>query len=369
MTDPSKFEDAKDQLPLLSKRNHSYEDTLPIVVLELCVGAYIFFAIINRHWFRLFGQLAHLPPFQYRAFDLHGVVEMIAVTAGVAFFGAVFTPFIIRKPPPMVERILWTGIASCTFVSLVTILLAIFGHLYVGTLLATLVGAFAFFALTVRLLSGRASISFILKWWRTEADLTTLGSFWLGSKLWRRISIAYLVLTSVILIFHSITTPITDYDALIYHAAMAKILVHAHGMPFIVGPSPGLEMSANYPPMFPALGAFTLLFTHGNDIFLRALAPVAAIAMTGAAYAIGRRFGGTMLGLLAAVFTLTAQIVSLYAVFDTVYTFMGLFVAMAFLALITYVSDHSIISLALLGASIGLLFLCSYQAAIVCHFP
>lgn len=358
MTDTT---DSKDATESSDKQDRTFDGSIAILVFAVCAGTFVAFSIINRHWFGLFGQLDQLKNFHFRAFDLHGVWSMLAVGAGVCVISVFLTPLIIGRPPPFVERALWASIFAITIAGVSTAVLAIFGELYAGTLLLALA---LVAAATLARAIGRGSLFSTLDWWRSPSELSFLGASWSGTRPWRWICVGYLALMAFVLIFHSITTPITDYDALIYHAAMAKILVHSHGMPLITGPSPGIEMSGNYPPLFPALGAFTLIFAHGNDIFLRALAPLGAIGTAAVAYAIARRFGGTMLGLLAAVFTLTAQIVSLYAVYDTVYTFMGLFAAMAFLALITNVSDKSVVALILVGLSLGLLFFCSYQAVI-----
>jgi 4-amino-4-deoxy-L-arabinose transferase-like glycosyltransferase len=321
------------------------------------------FSLFNRHWFGLFEQLGHLGSFHYHSFNFHGTWAVTAATFGIILVGALLTPLIIRQSPPLAERVLWTVIVTIAIVALTTVLLALFGDLYLEVLIValSLIGV-ATIALSYGL--GGKSFSPVVQWWFEPTIAPTLGARWSGSRLWRSVCYVYLGIAALVLMFHSITTPIVDYDSLIYHAAMAKILAHSHGMPLITGPSPGLEMSANYPPLYPALGAFTLVFSHGNDLFLRLLAPLADIATAGAAFAIARRYGGLMMGLCAAVFTLTAQIVSLYGVYDNVYPFMGLLVAVAFLALISYVSDHSLGSLTLLGLSLGLLFLCSYQAAI-----
>jgi hypothetical protein len=206
--------------------------------------------------------------------------------------------------------VLWTVIVTIAIVALTTVLLALFGDLYLEVLIValSLIGV-ATIALSYGL--GGKSFSPVVQWWFEPTIAPTLGARWSGSRLWRSVCYVYLGIAALVLMFHSITTPIVDYDSLIYHAAMAKILAHSHGMPLITGPSPGLEMSANYPPLYPALGAFTLVFSHGNDLFLRLLAPLADIATAGAAFAIARRYGGLMMGLCAAVFTLTAQIVSL----------------------------------------------------------
>ena len=353
---PSGPEEASSPLWRLSLRHAR----IPGVMFVVAIGTLIIFSFANRHWFNLYTKLAHPGAFQAFAIDLSGAVPLAAVTSGVVALSAVLVPVLLRHKVTRLEAVLWTGTGTIAIVGISVTALAIAQELYEISLLIVF-GALAICCAV--LLSRGSTRAVVIDWWRAP-DVDHLRDAMPLPVIWRRLLTGFIVVVSAGLLFHSATEPVYDYDALIYHYAMGKILVAHHGMPLITGPSPGLEMSANYPPLYPALGAFTLLFAHGNDLYFRLLSSIVGIMIAGAAWCIGYRFAGRSVALLAAAFTLTAQIVGLYSVYGTLYTLMGFLLSMAFVALIAYVRERSLRHLAFAGAALGLVFLCSYQAFI-----
>ncbi len=326
-----------------------------------CLSSVVGYSIIYQHWLEMFALLfKQEPTFDIHPFDTRGFGGMFLVTVGLLFVSGVLLAMLSDRPMPTVERLVWTCLLAIGIAGVPTIALSVFGLLYPQALVGTL-GTLGVVIVTSALVS-KGGWRRVSRWWMSRADKTP--DSWQLPGGWTYWILGYIVVMGATLIFHSATTPVYDYDAAIYHDAMAKILVNQHGMPLIAGPSPGIEMSANYPPLFPALGAVTLLSAGGNDLFLRLLAVVAAGLATAAAYCVGRRQAGSSLGLLAAGFTLTAQVFASYSTFGTVYTLMAFVTTMGFLGLVMYCHEGRGEALFLAGACLGLLFLCSYQAGI-----
>jgi len=110
------------------------------------------------------------------------------------------------------------------------------------------------------------------------------------------INLVYLVMMQ----FHALSFPEFDWDATVYHATMAKLMFRFGGIPLIAGPSIGLELSANYPPLFPALGAYfyTVIGTF-DDVYLRMIPPFCAVLVSYATFKLGVLVGGNLHGSIA----------------------------------------------------------------------
>jgi hypothetical protein len=90
--------------------------------------------------------------------------------------------------------------------------------------------------------------------------------------------------------FYSVTMPITDFDALIYHAQLAKIMFEEHSIPVFSGPSIGIEISGNYPPLFSAISAgLYTLFGRFDDVMLRVLPALFGLPLALGVYRISER--------------------------------------------------------------------------------
>jgi hypothetical protein len=89
---------------------------------------------------------------------------------------------------------------------------------------------------------------------------------------------------------HAVLAPIAEWDATIYHAALARLwFLGRPDPPLIFGPSVGIEISANYPPLFPAVGAtaYTLVGNF-DDFYLRLVTPTLAVGLLLVTFAYAR---------------------------------------------------------------------------------
>ena len=78
--------------------------------------------------------------------------------------------------------------------------------------------------------------------------------------------------------YHAIFTPIIHWDALMYHASLAKIFFIENKIPLIYGTSIGIQTSANYPPLFPSIAALLYVLSGGvNEIYLKMVSPTASL--------------------------------------------------------------------------------------------
>src|SRR5262249_28654546 len=77
----------------------------------------------------------------------------------------------------------------------------------------------------------------------------------------------------------ALASPIFEPDSTTYHVMTARVWAHSVGRaPLLFGPSVGAPLGANYPPLFPAIGAFLLTITgSGRDALLQAVAPMQAL--------------------------------------------------------------------------------------------
>lgn len=101
-------------------------------------------------------------------------------------------------------------------------------------------------------------------------------------------------LVVVLMLIHVAMSPIIEWDAIVYHAATAKLwFLGRPRPPTLFGPSVGVEISNNYPPLFPATGAFFyVLLNHFDDFYLRVLPPIVFTGLLLITHAYARiRFG------------------------------------------------------------------------------
>lgn len=125
---------------------------------------------------------------------------------------------------------------------------------------------------------------------------------------------------------HAATSPVTEWDSLIYHAAASKDWFLSHPRNAAVhGPSLGIEISGNYPPLWPALGA--TLYTvagHFDDFWVRILNPLMFASLIVLAHGWARFRYGHKAGLWAAFLTATTPLVILYGNWPTNYLLLAL---------------------------------------------
>jgi 4-amino-4-deoxy-L-arabinose transferase-like glycosyltransferase len=168
----------------------------------------------------------------------------------------------------------------------------------------------------------------------------------------------------ILYFYHSVLTPIDHFDALIYHSGMAKVMYNNHGMPLISGSSPGIEISANYPPLYPSLGAFLFVISGQtiNDLGLRALNPLMAILSLATTYKLGELLGGKNVAIIALSLLTSTSLFMLSSVFTLNYAIQLTMVNGALLFLVFYLRNGDPRFLFLSGIACGFSLLINYTS-------
>ena len=125
----------------------------------------------------------------------------------------------------------------------------------------------------------------------------------------------------VLLMAHSALAPVQEWDAMVYHAESAQLWFQERPSPAIIyGPSVGIEISANYPPLFPAAGAATYtLLDRFDDLYLRILPPLLFLGILLMAFGYARRRLGEDAACYSVLLMLGTPLLILYGVWPTAY--------------------------------------------------
>lgn len=163
--------------------------------------------------------------------------------------------------------------------------------------------------------------------------------------------------------YHAVMFPPLETDAIIYHAPLASIVFKEHGMPLIVGGGIGIGLSANYPFLFSALGAYYYLCIGSvQDLFLRIITPTMGLLSVVVTYCIGKEICGKRTGMISAfLFSIVPSLLS-YSSLSTQETTIIFFLVIGILFLIKAIdngiNNYWIVS----GLLFGFALLTSYQA-------
>jgi hypothetical protein len=150
---------------------------------------------------------------------------------------------------------------------------------------------------------------------------------------------------------------------------MAIIMYRDHAIPVIAGPSIGLEMSANFPPLFSALGAFYYIqIGTVEDFFLRAIPPVMGVLTVLATYKIGEILAGKKFGLLSAVFLAVTPLFFRYSMYTTSYSALTFFCTVSILFLLLAMEKGEAKYLLSCGLFFGFALLTSYEILYLAPF-
>jgi hypothetical protein len=132
--------------------------------------------------------------------------------------------------------------------------------------------------------------------------------------------------------WNAIFQPILHQDATVYHAVTPNILFLYHRIPFLGGPSIGIEISLNYPPLNYAFIAFYYLLAKEIQVlFLKAVSPSMGMMTALVVYKIGKLLSGEMCGKISALLLSTTSLFVLYSINETSYMTLTFFVSASIL--------------------------------------
>ena len=309
--------------------------TVPLLVLAFFACSWLVYAYVNRTWFAAFDQVVAWilnPTITYTTVPIAGVPWAFLATLEVLFLGATSAYLLLNNEKDTTIKIITSLGLGFGLTGLITIILGVSGNLYQAPLNIAI------------LLVGVVSLSAIVYRKKRNQNVTlkqcfTL-HFQLGFKLPPNLKFWLPACIAVAVIFffsfyHALLTVVVHWDATVYHAAMSVIMYNEHVIPVMAGPSIGIEMSANFPPLFSALGAYYYIQMGAvEDFFLRAIPPVMGLLTVLATYKIGEVIHSKKLGVTAALFLAVTPLFFRYSIYATSYSTLTFFCTVSILFLL-----------------------------------
>jgi hypothetical protein len=350
--------------------NESREDLLvPLLILFFLACAWFVFTFENRNWLPALGQVASWmlnPTINYTPVEISGLPVAFLATIELLFLGFTSAYLLLGNEQDTSIKIISTVGLGFGLTGLVTIILGIFGDLYLLPLNTILLACIGF--------------NSALIYWRKRKEKIPLKqlltphfsvkNFVLPSniKFWLPACIAIGIIF-FFTFYHALLTVIVHWDATVYHAVMSVFMYNEHAIPVIAGPSIGIEMSANFPPLFSSLGAYYYIQIGAiQDVFLRAISPIMGLLTVLATYKIGEIIAGKKLGLAAALILAITPMFFRYSMYATSYSTLAFFCTVSILFLLFAINKGNTKYWIASGVFYGFALLTSYIALYLAPF-
>jgi 4-amino-4-deoxy-L-arabinose transferase-like glycosyltransferase len=241
-------------------------------------------------------------------------LAVVALGAGLGWQAA---RVLVRQMDLAGERSLFAGFA---------IVLGI-GLLGFGGMLGVVLGALSTPALLVCYLALGASLLVLdrrAKRQTAEAPALVHSASAVFEARRSRLVIVTAAFATVVLAFttlHAVLSPVQEWDATVYHAESARLWFYERpAPPVLYGPSIGIEISGNYPPLFPAAGAAAYTFLgRFDDLYLRVLAPLLLLSTVLMTFGYARRRFDEQTACFAVLFLLGTPLMVMYGAWPTNY--------------------------------------------------
>jgi 4-amino-4-deoxy-L-arabinose transferase-like glycosyltransferase len=318
--------------------------------------------LVNRNWIPVLGDILRWianPQINYSPIEVHGLAPAAVATVEISLLGTLASMILLpANSDKLLRRI--TAIAwGFGFTGLVVVGLGIRQELVWATLNLSMLYAIWVFIL-IQGVKERFSIFAVLH------DLREGLSIWsFHVKIPDKITVLFLLMLLPIIgsmFYHAVASPILHFDATTYHAESAKILYYNHGMPVIAGPGVGIEMSANFPPLFPSLGAFYYVQIGAvDDIYLRLLSPIMAVLLLGVVFQIGTMLKDATYAKIAVLLLSLSPLFIVHSMYAIAYLPLTLFVTLGCLLFLTGVKRGERAYWLASGICLGFALLVSYQ--------
>jgi 4-amino-4-deoxy-L-arabinose transferase-like glycosyltransferase len=343
---------------------------LPFIVLIFLVFAWLVYVYANQPWLTALERVAQWlsePTVNYAQQQIEGLALAVIATIEILILGTVSARSLLAEEKDPYVKVLSTLGLGTGFTGLITILLGIFWNLYqmqLNLAIVLLCTCFLLASYFTQFGKQRPSLRHFLKAHFVKVQLKRPNNF--GLWLLALLSIG----TTFFFIFYfALSTVVTHWDATVYHAVVSVIMYNNHGIPVIAGPSIGIEMSANFPPLFSALGAYYYIQVGSiQDVYLRIIPPLMGLLTVLATYKIGEVLYGKRFGLISAVFLAITPLFFRYSIFATSYSILTFFgttsVLFFFLAMKNGTTRYWVAS----GAFYGFALLTSYLALYLAPF-
>ncbi|MEM2466416.1 MAG: glycosyltransferase family 39 protein, partial [Candidatus Bathyarchaeia archaeon] len=315
--------------------NNKEDLKLPLVIVTFLAVVWIFYVFANCTWIVAFQQAAGWlisPTISFRPMCVKGVPLAFLATIEILILGVISSNMLLGdEEDAIIKSVSMLGMGF-GFAGFITLILAIFGNLYQTPLNLAILCMIAIFLLIntyLRRLDGLSprnllKINFSLGRFRRPANL----------------EFCFVVGLAICVIFffcfyHAIFTVITHWDAIVYHAVMSVFMYKYRAIPILAGPSIGIEMSANFPPLFPAIGAYYYIQINAvEDFYLKIISPIMGVLTVLTIYKIGGILAGKRCGLISALFLAMTPLFFRYSIYTTSYSTLVFYITASVLYLL-----------------------------------
>jgi len=286
------------------------KEILAGIGLSILILAFLLYLYEYKAWLegarQLFAWILR-PEVRYIYVPLNGALYVGIGIFEILVLGTLATHLLIPDEEHLLIRCLTAFGMGVGPVALLTVILALSQNLYNLWLNVAVIVLILILSALEQKRWGRRWLVRFADYWRVHR---------ITMNRWSFLSVVGVAAIFFLIFYHAILSPIDHFDALIYHVGMAKVMFKYHGIPLLAGPSPGIQLSGNYPPLYPALGAF--FFVHMNttivDLPLRAISPFMGLLTLFATYGLGRILFGHKNALLATLIIVATPFFILYSV-------------------------------------------------------
>jgi 4-amino-4-deoxy-L-arabinose transferase-like glycosyltransferase len=175
--------------------------------------------------------------------------------------------------------------------------------------------------------------------------------------------VSILGVVSFFYFYHAIMYPVDGWDELIYHATMSKVIFMYHTFPVIVGSSVGIEMSSNYPPLFPAIATYFYIQLGAIDeFFIKLISPISAMLTIYLTYKLGELLRGGTTGLLSSLFIAITPLFINHTFYANCYMLQALLLVSALYFVLLYLKLQQMSLLVITGLLTGFALTTGYNA-------
>ena len=263
------------------------------------------------------------PSIHYTPLFIHSIYFVLVGITEILLLGTLLTHLLIPEEGDLCIRWLSALAVGIGLVAFITMILGVLQCLCIPVLNATII-----------ILIAALFLIDLLRW--RKKWLSHFASYWkISATCIKNNPLLFIAFTPILILifYHALFSPIDHFDALIYHAGMAKIMFKYGGIPVIAGPSPGIEMSANYPPLYSSLGAFFFIQmgTTLEDLPLRAISPFMGLLSIFATYKLSFLIFGKKDAALAAFTLIVSPLFIIYSIHALNYMFASCYLLLAVL--------------------------------------
>lgn len=334
-------------------------------LLGLVFGSWALNMLRHREWLPILEQVLDwllAPRLDFSNIDLTGWPRATVAAMGILLIGTLTAHVLLPRENDLWLKRLLALVSGLGVVGTIVIVLAVVSELsFIGLNFLLLAMAVALLHLHRRPSGESSNRHGIWDQLRGAFGIWHPRKFTLSDGRWLLAFVSLVFL--VAMLYHALSVPELDWDAMIYHATMAKIMFRNEGIPLIAGPSIGLQLSANYPPLFSALGAyFYVEIGRVNDSFLRLISPIAAVLTALVVHKIGSLLVDSRLGTLSSILLLMTPLYFSQSLPAVNYSLATFFLSAALLFLLVAVRKGAGSFWIIFGVSYGFALLTSYHA-------